>query len=95
MTKTTIILHSETLGKGNDELGKTIRMLFLRSLWASDKKPDTIIFYNSAVHLMTDKSSVLDALLGFHRLVLILLRVRPVSVFMKSKRKSSSVESLI
>ena len=49
MTKTTIILHSESLGRGSDELGKTMTGSFLRKLWASDKKPDTIIFYNSAV----------------------------------------------
>jgi len=64
MTKTTIILHSEFLGRGSDELGKTMTGSLLRKLWASDKKPDTIIFYNSAVHLLTDKSSVLDALSG-------------------------------
>ena len=40
---------------------------FLRKLWASEKKPDTIIFYNSAVHLLTEKSSVLDALTGLSK----------------------------
>ncbi len=65
--KTTIVLHSETLGRGNDELGKTMMGSFLRKLWASEKKPDTIIFYNSAVHLLTDKSSVLDALAGLSK----------------------------
>jgi len=64
MSKTAIILHSESLGRGSNELGKTMTGLFLRKLWASAKKPDTIIFYNSAVHLLTDKSSVLDALSG-------------------------------
>lgn len=65
--KTTVVLHSETLGKGNDELGKTLMGAFLRKLWASEKKPDAIIFYNSAVHLMTEKSSVLDALSGLSK----------------------------
>jgi intracellular sulfur oxidation DsrE/DsrF family protein len=65
--KTTIILHSETLGRGSDELGKTMTGSFLRKLWASDKKPDTIIFYNSAVHLLTDKSSMLDSLSGLSK----------------------------
>ena len=67
MMKTTIILHSESLGRGSDELGKTMTGSFLRKLWASDKKPDTIIFYNSAVHLLTDKSSVLDSLSGLSK----------------------------
>ncbi|KYK21806.1 response regulator SirA [Thermoplasmatales archaeon SM1-50] len=67
MTKTTIILHSESLGRGNDELGKTMTGAFLRKLWASAKKPDTIIFYNSAVHLLTNRSPVLDALSGLSK----------------------------
>jgi intracellular sulfur oxidation DsrE/DsrF family protein len=65
--KTTIVLHSETIGRGNDELGKTMMGSFLRKLWASEKKPDTIIFYNSAVHLLTDQSTVLDALAGLSK----------------------------
>jgi len=67
MMKSTIILHSESLGRGSDDLGKTMTGSFLRKVWASDKKPDTIIFYNSAVHLLTDKSSVLDALSGLSK----------------------------
>ncbi len=67
MTKTTIIIHSEVLGKGSDELGKTMIGGFLRKLWASPKKPDTIIFYNSAVNLLTTQSSVLDALTGLSK----------------------------
>jgi intracellular sulfur oxidation DsrE/DsrF family protein len=67
MTKTTIILNSDSLGRGSDELGKTMTGSFLRKLWASSKKPDTIIFYNSAVHLLTEKSSVLDALTGLSK----------------------------
>jgi intracellular sulfur oxidation DsrE/DsrF family protein len=60
-------LHSESLGRGSEELGKTMTGSFLRKLWASAKKPDTIIFYNSAVHLLTDKSMVLDALNGLSK----------------------------
>jgi intracellular sulfur oxidation DsrE/DsrF family protein len=67
MTKTAIILNSESLGRGSDELGKTMTGSFLRKMWASTKKPDTIIFYNSAVHLLTRKSSVLDALNGLSK----------------------------
>jgi intracellular sulfur oxidation DsrE/DsrF family protein len=67
MPKTTVILHSESLGRGSDELGKTMTGSFLRKLWASTTKPETIIFYNSAVHLLTKKSSVLDALTGLSK----------------------------
>ena len=67
MKKITVILHSESLGRGSDELGKNMTGGFLRKLWASAKKPDTIIFYNSAVHLLTDKSAFLDALTGLSK----------------------------
>ncbi len=60
--KTTIILNSKTLGRGNDELGEKMMGNFLRKLWGLDKKPDIIIFYNSAVQLLVKGSPVLDAI---------------------------------
>lgn len=64
---TTVILNSQYLGRGNDDLGKTLMGSFLRKLWASDKKPDKIIFYNEAIHLLAEKSAVLDALEGLSK----------------------------
>jgi selenium metabolism protein YedF len=64
MTKTTVILNSDSLGRGSDELGKAMTSSFLLKLRGSDKKPDTIIFYNSAVQLLVEKSPVLDSLVG-------------------------------
>ena len=60
--KTTIILNSESMGKGNDELGKKLMGSFLRKICMLDNKPDAILFYNSAVKLLAKGSSVLDAL---------------------------------
>lgn len=57
----TFILNSEAMGRGDDELGKKMIGNFLRKLWASDTKPSTIIFYNSAVKLLAEGSSCLDA----------------------------------
>jgi selenium metabolism protein YedF len=65
--KTTVILHNQTLGKGDDELGKTLMGSFIRKIWGVQKKPDAIIFYNSAVQLLTDTSPVLDALDGLSK----------------------------
>jgi len=48
--KTTILLNSETLGRGDDELGKKLIGSFLSKIWMLDEKPDAIIFYNSAVY---------------------------------------------
>ncbi len=62
--KTIIILHSEVLGRGDDKLGTMMMGSFLRKLWAHSKKPDAIIFYNTAVKLLLKGSPVLDALTG-------------------------------
>ena len=37
---------------------------FLRKLWAEEKKPEAILFYNSGVKLLAENSQVLDALDG-------------------------------
>ncbi len=54
--KTTIVINSETMGKGNEELGEQIMGSFLRQVLMASSKPDTIIFYNSGVKLLTGSS---------------------------------------
>jgi selenium metabolism protein YedF len=65
--KTTILLNSKSLGHGSEELGEKLMGNFLRKLWSSDLKPNTIIFYNSAVKLLIKDGSVLDVLEGLSR----------------------------
>ena len=61
--KKVIVLNGETMGDGSQELGAQIMGSFLRQLSvAMSGKPDALIFYNSAVKLLTDKSQYLDAL---------------------------------
>ena len=55
----TIVIHSETLGRGNDELGKKLMAPFLRKLLIAEKKPARIIFYNAGVKLLAHGSPVL------------------------------------
>jgi selenium metabolism protein YedF len=57
-----IIINKERFGVGDDDLGDTLLSSFLRKLWASEKKPDAIIFYHAGVKLLMDKSPVRDAL---------------------------------
>ena len=64
--KTAVIINSEVMGKGDDKLGNSLMGNFLRKLWASNDKPDIIIFYNSGVKLMAEGSTALDALNGLH-----------------------------
>jgi selenium metabolism protein YedF len=64
MTGKTLIVNSQSLGRGDDTLGNQLMGSFFRKLWASDTKPARIIFYNSGVKLMAEGSTVLDALDG-------------------------------
>jgi selenium metabolism protein YedF len=59
-----IVLNSEHMGSGDPELGERLIGAMLRKVWASAAKPQSILFYNSAVKLLARGSSVLDALEG-------------------------------
>ncbi|MFV0342962.1 MAG: sulfurtransferase-like selenium metabolism protein YedF [Anaerocolumna sp.] len=61
-----IVINSESMGKGDEELGRTLMGAFLRKLWAQEKKPAYIILYNSAVKLIAEGSSSLDAMDGLY-----------------------------
>jgi selenium metabolism protein YedF len=65
--KKIIVLNSEVMGRGDDELGGRLLGNFLRKLWAAPEKPATIVFYNSAVKLLASGSAVSDALDGLSR----------------------------
>ena len=62
MMKTTVIIKGETLGDGSEELGIILTGSFLRKLWGSPSKPETIVFYNSGVKLLAKGTPVWDAL---------------------------------
>lgn len=62
--KDVVIINSETLGRGDEGVGETLLGTFLRKLLANPDKPDAIIFYNSAVRLLTRQSYFLDVLDG-------------------------------
>ncbi|VGO21451.1 sulfurtransferase-like selenium metabolism protein YedF [Pontiella sulfatireligans] len=60
--KKTILITSEFLGQGDDELGAVLMGSFLRKLCTAETRPKEIIFYNSAVKLLAEGSAVLDAI---------------------------------
>lgn len=62
-----IVLNSETMGKGSDELGRQLMGGFLRKLWNQQTKPQAIVFYNSGVNLLVEGFSGLDALEGLSK----------------------------
>ena len=60
--KRVIVITSEVLGGGSDELGAQLMDSLLRNLSALHGKPDAILFYNSGVRLLAEKSVALGAL---------------------------------
>ena len=60
--KKTLLITSEFLGRGDDELGAKRMASFLRTPLAAESKPDRIVFYNSGVKLVAAGSTVLDVL---------------------------------
>jgi selenium metabolism protein YedF len=59
---TVVVLHAETLGRGDDALGAKLIGGYLRTLAAADPKPEAMVFYNAAVRLLAPGSAHLDAL---------------------------------
>lgn len=49
-----LVLSSDTMGRGNDELGRTLIKNFLYALNESDSLPATILLYNTGVKLASE-----------------------------------------
>lgn len=62
-----LLITSETLGRGNDELGRTLMVKYLRTLAAAERLPATLVLMNAGVRLALDGSPVLDALREIER----------------------------
>jgi selenium metabolism protein YedF len=54
-----ILIQSEGLGRGDDELGGMLMANFLRLLGESREKPEKLVFWNSGVRLVCEGSVVL------------------------------------
>ena len=62
MSSKVILIQSEGLGRGEEQLGKLLIANFLRLLGESEKKPGTLVFWNTGVRLVCEGSPVLDHL---------------------------------
>lgn len=58
----TVVISSEHMGQGDDELGSILIKAFLFSLTQADPLPERILFYNSGVKLVCKGSPVLEDL---------------------------------
>ena len=59
---TVFAVNGETMGRGDDALGAKLMGSFLRTLAASEAKPEAVVFYNAAVRLLAPESPHLEAL---------------------------------
>ena len=57
-----VVMSSDKMGSGDDELGEKLIKAFVFALTQQDVLPDTIVFYNSGVHLSCEGSEVLEDL---------------------------------
>lgn len=56
MAGKTILIQSEVLGRGNDELGQIIMSNFLSKLAENKDKPARLVFWNTGVKLVGEGS---------------------------------------
>lgn len=56
------VISSDTMGRGDDDLGAALMKAFVHTISSLDYLPDTLIFYNTGVKLTVKGSGVLDDL---------------------------------
>lgn len=56
------VISSDTMGKGDDELGTVLMKAFVHTILDLDNRPDVLILYNTGVRLAVNGSVVLDDL---------------------------------
>lgn len=57
-----VSISSDTMGEGDERLGRTLLSGFLYALTEQDTVPDTILFYNGGVRVTTEGSATIDDL---------------------------------
>lgn len=56
------VISSDTMGRGNDELGWALLQTYVQTIAKVEPLPETIILYNSGVRLVAAESGALEAL---------------------------------
>jgi selenium metabolism protein YedF len=57
-----IVIGSNTMGRGDDELGTVLMKGFIHTLMEASPQPDTLIFFNTGVKLTVQGSEILEDL---------------------------------
>jgi selenium metabolism protein YedF len=63
-----VVINSDKMGTGNEELGIRLTANFLKSLLGAEKKPHRLILYNAGVKLAAVDSPVLESLQSLENL---------------------------
>ena len=61
-TDTVVVIASDKMGEGAEELGKTLLKAFVFALTQQDQLPKTVLFYNGGASLTCEGSPMLDDL---------------------------------
>jgi len=95
--KTVMLITSERLGDGADELGRLLMKNFIITLMELDRLPDRMLFLNSGALLTTEGSEVLEALeaLGNKGVEILTCGVCLDFYHRKDKLKAGSVTNML
>jgi hypothetical protein len=63
-----VLISSDKMGEGDEEIGHIMMKKFINSLVGLDKKPETLVFYGLGVKLAAKGSPVMDALLSLENM---------------------------
>ena len=56
------VISSDTMGRGSEELGWALLQTYIQTIRDVEPLPDTMLFYNGGVRLVTEESGALEAL---------------------------------
>jgi selenium metabolism protein YedF len=60
--ETVVVVNGDSMGSGDEALGRKLLGNFLRTMGELDRKPDAIVFYNAGVNLLADGTALLPEL---------------------------------
>ncbi len=63
-----MVINSDKMGQGDEELGVRLIRSFLKTLVTAENKPHVLVLYNSGVKLAAKGSSVLESLQSLENL---------------------------
>jgi selenium metabolism protein YedF len=66
--KKVIVINSDKMGEGDENLGRRLMGNFLKTLLNAEKRPQMLVLYNSGVKLAAKDSPVLEALQSLENL---------------------------